>query len=141
MEVSTEKSEIMTNSTNNISADISMNCLHYYIILLLLEEVASFKYWEQPFVRMAHGQQKSASGFLSDGSNGQTKQDLAAQHHQLCKQVQAVQLQVSCHLHPPPLAVKHGPCLLTQKKMIQALETKHMRKVSFISYLEHKIND
>ena len=34
--------------------------------------------------------------YLSNGSNGQTKQDLAMQHHQLCKQVQA--LQVSCHL-------------------------------------------
>ena len=32
-------------------------------------------------------------------SNGQTKQDLAVQHHQLCKQGQF--LQVSCHLHPP----------------------------------------
>ena len=35
----------------------------------------------------------------SNGSNGQTKQDLAVQHHQLCKQVLA--LQVSHHLHPP----------------------------------------
>ena len=33
-------------------------------------------------------------------SNGQTKQDLAVQHRQLCKHVQA--LQVSCCLHPPP---------------------------------------
>ena len=37
MEVSTENSKIMTNSTNNISADISMNGQK-------LEEVTSFKY-------------------------------------------------------------------------------------------------
>ena len=37
MEVSTDKSKIITNSTNNISADISMNSQN-------LEEVASFKY-------------------------------------------------------------------------------------------------
>ena len=38
MEVSTEKSKIMTNSTNNISADVSMNGQK-------LEEVTSFKYF------------------------------------------------------------------------------------------------
>ena len=37
MEVSTEKSKILTNSTNNISADISMNGRK-------LEELTSFKY-------------------------------------------------------------------------------------------------
>ena len=37
MKVSTEKSKIMTNSTNNISVDISINGLK-------LEEVTSLKY-------------------------------------------------------------------------------------------------
>ena len=37
MEVSTEKRQILTNSTNNISADISMNGQ-------MSEEVTSFKY-------------------------------------------------------------------------------------------------
>ena len=37
MEVSTEKSKVMSNSTNSISADISMNGQK-------LEEVTSFKY-------------------------------------------------------------------------------------------------
>ena len=37
MEVSTEKNKIMTNSTSNISADISMNGQNF-------EEVTSFKY-------------------------------------------------------------------------------------------------
>ena len=37
MEVSTEKNKVMINSTNNIGADISMNCQK-------LAEVTSFKY-------------------------------------------------------------------------------------------------
>ena len=60
---------------------------------------------------------------FSNGSSGQTKQDLVVQHHQHCKQVQA--LQVSCHFHPP---LKHGPCLLTLKRRIQAFKTKCMEK-------------
>ena len=74
---------------------------------------------------------------LSSDSNGQTKQDLAVQHRQLCKHVQA--LQVSCCLHPPPtpLAVKHGPCLPS----LHAFETKCLRKLLCISFLEHKTND
>ena len=47
MEVSTEKSKIKTNSTNNISADISMNGQ-------MLEKVTNSKY-------LAPAQQKSAS--------------------------------------------------------------------------------
>ena len=54
MEVSTEKSKIMTNSTNNISADISMDGKK-------LEEVTSLSTWEQPCAKMAPAQQKSAS--------------------------------------------------------------------------------
>ena len=54
MEVGTERSKIVTNSTNNISADVSMNGQ-------TLEEVISFK-WEQPCARIAPAQQKSASG-------------------------------------------------------------------------------
>ena len=39
------------------------------------------------------------------------------------------------------MAVKHGPCLLALKKRIQAFETKCMRKLLCISFLEHKTND
>ena len=49
MEVITKKSKIMTNSTNNISADISMNGQK-------LEEVTGFKYPEQPCAKMAPAQ-------------------------------------------------------------------------------------
>ena len=44
LEISTEKSKIMTNSTNNISADISMNGQK-------LEEVTSFKYLGAPMCK------------------------------------------------------------------------------------------
>ena len=39
------------------------------------------------------------------------------------------------------IAVKHGPCLLTPKKRIQALDTQCMRKLLCISYLVHKTNN
>ena len=46
-------------------------------------------------------------------------------------------------LSPPSstTAVKHGPCLLTLEKRIQVFETKCMRKLLRVSYLEHKTND
>ena len=44
MEVSTERSKIMTNSTNTISAAINMNSQR-------LEEVISFKYLEAPLCK------------------------------------------------------------------------------------------
>ena len=53
MGVSAEKSKVMTNSMNNISADISMNGPK-------LEEVAISSTWEQPCASMAPAQQTSA---------------------------------------------------------------------------------
>ena len=44
-------------------------------------------------------QQKSAPQLPQQWQKRQTKQGMAVQHHQLRKQIQA--LQVSCHLHPP----------------------------------------
>ena len=55
---------------------------------------------------------------LSNGINGQTKEDPVVQHHQLFKQVQALQL--SYHLSS--MAVKHGPCLLTLRKRSRPLK-------------------
>ena len=49
MEVSAEKSKIMTNSTNNISADFSMNGQR-------LEDVTTFNTWEQPCAKMEPAQ-------------------------------------------------------------------------------------
>ena len=91
-EASTEKCKIMTNSRNNIIADISMNGQK-------LEEVMFQVPWSIP-VQGWHMLIKSPhQDYLSNGCNGQTKQDLLVQHHQLWKHIQA--LQVSCHLHPP----------------------------------------
>ena len=39
------------------------------------------------------------------------------------------------------MVVKHGPCLLTLKKRIQAFETNCLRKLLCFTYLEHKTND
>ena len=55
LEVSTEKSKIMTNSTNNISADTSINRQK-------LEKVISFKYLGAALCKDTPAQQKSVSG-------------------------------------------------------------------------------
>ena len=95
-DVSTEKSKIMTNSTDFIGAD---NYCHER------SEVRGSDQFQVPGSNPVQGwhllSRRLHQDCLSNGSNGQTKQDLAAQHHQLGKQVQAVQ--VFCHLHPPPL--------------------------------------
>ena len=74
-EVSTEKSEVMTNSMNNISAGISLNGQK-------LEEVTDVS------TRIASVM----------AAMGKTKQDLAMQYHQLRNQVQVVQV-TSIFLH------------------------------------------
>ena len=55
-EVSTEKHEIMTNSTN-VSADISMKCQK-------IDGATGFKYLEATLARMTPAQQESKSGLL-----------------------------------------------------------------------------
>ena len=75
---------------------------------------------------------------LSNGSNGQTKQDPAMQNHQLRMPVQAAQ--VSCHLHPP-LWLRNTDPLADAEKRIQTFEAKTMRKLLCIFYSEHKAND
>ena len=87
MEVSMEKSKIMTNSTNNTCATISMNSQK-------LEEVINFKYLGTTLCSRSPQQD-----CLSNGSNVKTKQGLAVRYYQLRKQVQAQQ--VSCHNDPP----------------------------------------
>ena len=76
MEVSTEKNRIMTNSVNNISEDIGMNGHK-------LEEMTSFMYLGATQVQGWHVLSRSLHQNCL--SNGQTKQDLAVQHHQLSK--------------------------------------------------------
>ena len=75
IEVSTEESKIMTNSTNNIGADFSMNGQK-------LEGVTSFNYLGAIPVQGWHLLNRSPHHeCLSNGCNGHTKQDLAMQHH------------------------------------------------------------
>ena len=61
MEDSTKKSKLLTNSTSNISANISLNGQ-------MLESVTSFKYLG---ATLCNG----GEDCLNNGSNGQTRQD------------------------------------------------------------------
>ena len=71
-------------------------------------------------------------------NNDQTKQYPTVQHHRLHKQVQALKTFLS--LPFSSMAVKHGPRLLTQKR-VQAFKTKCQRKLLCICYLERKTKD
>ena len=87
MEVNTKKSKISTNNTKNISADISKNDQK-------LEELISFNVLAVTLLEDSTFSAKIRKNCLSNGGNGQIKQDLA----KLRKRIQGVQ--VSCHLHP-----------------------------------------
>ena len=81
---------------------------------------------------------------LTNGSKGQTKQDLAVQHHQLRNRVQA--LPVSCNLRPHLwLSNIDTACWLCKKtkKKTQAFESKCLTKLlrTSYAYLEHKPNE
>ena len=66
MEVSTEKSKIMTNTTNNISADISRNGQK-------LEEVTCFRYLGVTLCKDGICSANPHQDCSSNGSNGQIK--------------------------------------------------------------------
>ena len=125
MEVSTQKSKFTTNSTNNISADISVNGQK-------LEEITSFT-----CARMAPAQHQDC---LSNDSNGHTKPDLEV-NTVSCTSKFKLYNSLFTTILSSSLAVKHGPSMLTLKKRIQAFETKCLRKLFRISYLDHKTND
>ena len=76
MEVSIEKSKVMTNSTNTISAVISMNSQK-------LGEVPG----SDPVQRWHLLSRNPHQDCLSSGSYGQVKLDVAEQHYQLHKKV------------------------------------------------------
>ena len=79
MEVHTEKSKIMTNSMKNISRVVSMNGRKF-------EKVTSLKYLRYNPVQGWHLLSRNPhKDCLSNDNNGQIKQDLVKQHHQLCK--------------------------------------------------------
>ena len=78
-EVSTEKSKIMTNSTNDICVDISMNIQTLKMI--------NVKYLRAELSKMAQLSRNLHQDCLSNGSGGQISQDLVRQHHQLHNQI------------------------------------------------------
>ena len=134
MEASTEKGKTMTNSTNNFSADISMNSQKLKVIDFKHLGTTLCKVgtcWVEIRTRIA-----SAMAAVTR----LIKQDLAVQHHQLRKQVQVVQL--SCHLHPPLQLWNMDPAgWLDSEKRIRAFGTKCLKKLPCISYSEHKTNN
>ena len=89
MKPGTEKSKTMTNSVNDISVAICMNGQK-------LEKATSFKYLGETLQKNGRNPHQD---HVIDGSNGQIKQDLGKQHHELRKQVQVAQ--VTCHFRPP----------------------------------------
>ena len=76
---------------------------------------------------------------LSNGSNGQIKQNLEKHYHQICKQFQVVQASV-LSLPSSPIVLRRGPCLLTEKR-IKVFETKYPKKLLRVSHLKHKTDD
>ena len=131
-EVGTEKSKIMTNSTNNISADISMNGNK-------LEEVTSVKYLgailykdgtcsAEVHIRIASAMAAMAGqnriwwcntiGFVSK--------------FKLYKSLVASIFLCGCET---------WTLLADSEKRIHTFETKCLRKVLYVSYVEHKTND
>ena len=128
MDASTKNSKIMINSTN-ISADISTNGQK-------LEEVTSFKYLGATLckngtcsaeicIRIA-----SAMAAMSRLNKNWWLYSINSQASSSCTSLTS----------PPasPVAIKHGPCLLTEKR-IQAFKTKCLRKL--VCYLVHKTNN
>ena len=89
IKVSTNKSKIMTNSTHT----------HTNQCWYLQEGSDQFQVLGSNPVQGWHLLSRCPhQDYLSGSSHSLSKQNLAVQHHQLCKQVQA--LQVFCHLHP-----------------------------------------
>ena len=135
MEVSREKSKIMTNSTCNISTDISMNGQK-------LEEITSFKHLGATVCKDGTC---SARNLHQDClSNGQTRQDLAVQHHQftikfkLFKSLITYILLYDCETWTllAYFEKKGG-----YQKKILAFKIKSLRKLLCISYSEHTTDD
>ena len=96
-----------------------------------LEEVTSFKY---PTATLCNDGTCSSEVRIS---NGQTKQDLVMQHHQLASKFKLYKSLVTSILY----GCEAWTLLADSEKRIQAFETKCLRKHPRFSYLEHKTND
>ena len=128
MEVGTEKSKIMTKSMNNIGAAISMNGQK-------LEEVTSFMY-------LYLGATMWKDGTCSaEVCIRRTSAMAAMARLNRVWQCNTISFASKYKLYKSPVtsillyAVKNGPCLLTEKKRIQAFKIKYMRKLLLFSTL------
>ena len=122
----------MTNSTNNISSDISMNVQN-------VKGGDQFQVLGSNSVQRWHLLSRNPhQDCLSNGSNGKIKQDRRSNTINFASKLSCISL-----LSRPSssMAVKHRLFLLTLKKRIQAFETKCPRKLSRFSFLEYKTND
>ena len=134
MEVSTEKSKITANSMNNISADICMKMNSQN-----LEEVASFKYLGATMCKdgtcsaEVHTRIASAMAAMARLNRIWRRNTIIfASKFKLYKSLVTSILLYGCETWTLDA---------DSEKRSQAFETKCMRKVLCISYLEHKTND
>ena len=132
MDVSTKMSKIITNSTNYISADISMNGHK-------LQEVTSFKYLGAILYK---------DGTCSAEVHIKIASDMAAMARLsriwLCNTISfASNFKLYTSLITSILLYGRETWILLadSEERIQTFKTKYLRKLPCISYLEHKTND
>ena len=129
MEVSTERSKTMTNSTNNIGADISMNGQK-------LEDMISFKYLGATLCKdgtcSAEIRVRIVSAMTRLNRIWRSNTIGFASKFKLYKSLVASILLYGCEIWTK---------LDDSEKRIQAFETECLRELLRVSYLEHKTND
>ena len=125
MEVSTEKSKIMTNSTNNTTADISLNGQK-------LEGVTTFKYLGATLCKDGTCSAEICNRIAS-AMAAMTKLNRIWQYNAI-----SFTSKVNSFLF---YGCKTWILPADSERTIQACETKCMRKLLRISFLEHKTND
>ena len=132
MEVSTEKSEVVTNSTNNVSAGISRNGQK-------LEEVTSFRYLGATPCKdgacTAEVCIRIASAIAAVARLNRIWQCNILSFVNKFKLYKS--LVTSIFLY----GCETWTLLVDSEKRIQAFKTKCMRKFLRVSYLEHKTNE
>ena len=130
-EASTEKCKIMTNSRNNIIADISMNGQK-------LEEVMFQVPWSIPVQGWRLLSSSPHQDCLSNGSNGRLKGMWRCNTVSFASKFKLYKSLVSSIFL---YGCKTWTLLADSERRIQAFETKCLRKLRRISCLEHETND
>ena len=131
MEVSSEKSKVMVNSTNDISVNITMNSDH-------LEEVTAFKYLGVTLSKEGTSAQEIRIRIATATAamarlNRVWKSNISFRtKYKLFKSLVVSILLYGCET---------WTLLAESESRIQAFETKNLRKLLRISYKEHKTNE